>query len=195
MLIISCHSDTCFFSHALKKLPHGVMEGHLDNFSGVYSVMEAFFSGRMDHDHVHIEFTWGEETDMGGALALLKQLDPHDVVLVVDVTGTPTQKDFVIEKCKNAYFRDFLCDSLSGMSFDLYENCPDPVANEDEVDIYAPQCPYTCFIGIPCFDGDYNEGPVKCREGSLDALSEALCRISEYFPKFCQTVNIPVINP
>ena len=37
MLIISCHADTNFTSHSLKKLPGGIIEGHLDNFAGDYN--------------------------------------------------------------------------------------------------------------------------------------------------------------
>ncbi len=35
MLVISAHADTNFSSHKLKKLPGDLVEGHLDNFSGV----------------------------------------------------------------------------------------------------------------------------------------------------------------
>lgn len=196
MLIISAHGDTNFLSQSLKKHPQGIMEGHLDNFSGVYATMKSYFSGRLTQDYVHIEITWGEERDMEGARELRKRLKKHDVVLVVDVTGTHTDKDFVIEKCKHPALKAFLQETLDPMTVDIYENCPDPVCNQDEVDVYQPCCPYTCFLGIPCFggkDGDYNAGMVQCKESSLDAVSEAICRIAGAFPSFCEKNDIPVM--
>lgn len=186
MLVISCHSDTGFINHSLKRLENDLLYGHLDNFSGVYAVMKAYFSGKLYQDYIHVEFTWGEETDMEGAKALRKHLEEHDLVLVVDVTGTKTERDFVIEKCQNPTLKSFLLECLSGLSFDLYEDCPDPISDEDEVEIYRPRCPYVCFMGIPCTGGDYNDGPVFCHEKSLDAVAEAICRIAESFGDFCK---------
>ena len=192
MLVISCHADTGFDSCWLKRLGAGVMEGHLDNYTGVYSVMKAFFSGRLNQDYIRIELTYGEEDDFEGARAVRRTLRKHDLVLVVDVTGTPTAKDFVIEKCRNQALRGFLTAALSGLSFDIYEGCPDPVACEDEVDIYSRKCDYVCFLGVPCFGGDYNAGPVRCREKSLECIAEAICKIAEDFPEFCKRSGIPV---
>jgi hypothetical protein len=184
MLVISCHADTGFKSHRLKRLPGGDVEGHLDNFAGCHAVMQAYFSGRMDHDRVRIELTWGEEIGLLGAKELVSSLDPKDLVVVVDVTGTPTEKDFVIEKCADRKARSFLDRALSGMRYDLYADCPDPVADSDESDVYVGRCPHTFFLGIPTTGGDYNEGAVRCRQASLDAVAEALCRIAAHAGAF-----------
>ncbi|NUM37413.1 MAG: hypothetical protein HUU50_22965 [Candidatus Brocadiae bacterium] len=190
MLVISCHSDTGFISQSLSRLENNIFHGHLDNFSGVYAVMKAYFSGKLYQDYIHIEFTWGEETDMEGAYELLKHLEKDDLVLVVDVTGTPTQKDIVIEKCKNPILKEFLYESLEGISFDLYEYCPDPVSIYDEVDVYSINCPYVCFLGIPCTGGDYNEGKVFCTEQSIESLAQAICKIAENYPSFLKKAGI-----
>ena len=179
MLVISAHADTNFSSHRLKKLPGGIVEGHLDNFSGVHAVMKAYFSGKMDRGNVRIELTYGEEKGLLGAQEVAKTLKPDDRVLVVDVTGTPTQKDFVIEKCREPELQRFLKKALAGLSYDLYPDCPDPVSQSDEADVYSKVCRRTCFIGVPVTGGDYNAGVVRCKERSLDAIAEALCRIAK----------------
>jgi hypothetical protein len=184
MLVISCHSDTGFRQHAMRRLEHGMLEGHMDNFVGVHAVMLAYFSGRLHQPYIRIELTYGEETDMAGAYEVLDTLYKQDVVLVVDVTGTPTEADFVIEKCRNQEMQRFLWDALSGLAFDMYDDCPDPIADSDETDVYDEKCPYVCFLGIPCLGGDYNEGPVRCRQKSIEQIAEALCRIAEAFPRF-----------
>ena len=192
MFVISCHSDTGFISQSLRKLENDLLHGHLDNFSGVYAVMKAYFSGRLCQDYIHIEFTWGEETDMEGAYELLNHLEKNDLVVVVDVTGVPTEKDFVIEKCKNPILKEFLNESLQGMSFDLYENCLDPVSIYDEVDVYSTSCPYVCFLGIPCTGGDYNAGKVFCREQNIEGVAQAICNIAENYPLFCKKLGIQI---
>ncbi|MBI5725543.1 MAG: M28 family peptidase [Planctomycetes bacterium] len=178
MFVISCHADTGFKSHRLRRLPGGVVEGNLDNFAGCYAVMQAYFSGRMDFDHVRIELTWGEEAGLLGAKELVGSLDPKDLVTVVDVTGAPTENDFTIEKCPDPKVQAFLDKTLKGMKYDLFEGCPDPIASCDESDVYVEKCPHTFFLGIPCTGGDYNVGVVRCRQASLDAVAEALCRIA-----------------
>ena len=179
MLVISAHADTNFSSHRLKKLPGGLVEGHLDNFSGVHAVMKAYFSGKMNQDNVRIELTYGEEKGLLGAQEVAKTLKPADTVLVVDVTGTPTQKDFVVEKCRDPQLQALLKKAFAGLSYDLYPDCPDPVSQSDEVDVYSKVCRRTCFIGVPVTGGDYNAGVVKCRERSLDAIAEAICRAAD----------------
>jgi len=182
MLVISCHADTGFRAHSLHRMDDGTVYGHLDNFAGVWSVMKAYFSGRLNQGYVRIELTHGEETDLAGARAVSATLEPSDVVLVIDVTGAPTEGDFTIEKCRSQKLRDFLQDTLAGMRFDLYEGCPDPIASTDESDIYRETCELVFFLGVPCFGGDYNAGPVHCREQSLDAIAEAICRVAEAYP-------------
>lgn len=179
MLVISAHADTNFSSHRLKKIPGGIAEGHLDNFSGVHAVMKAYFSGKMSKGNVRIELTYGEEKGLLGAKEVAKTLRSDDTVLVVDVTATPTKKEFVIEKCREPELRKFLKKALAGLSYDLYPDCPDPVSQSDEVDVYFPICRQTCFIGVPVTGGDYNAGVVRCKESSLEAVAEALCRMAK----------------
>ena len=181
MLVISAHADTNFPSHRLKKLGWGVVEGHLDNFSGVHAVMMAYFSGRMHKENVRIELTYGEEKGLLGAIEVAKTLNPEDVVLVVDVTATPTEKDFVVEKCRDPKLRESLGRAFKGLSYDLYPDCPDPVSQSDETDVYSKICGQTCFIGVPVTGGDYNAGVVRCKERSLKAITEALCRAASQF--------------
>jgi hypothetical protein len=176
MLVISCHADTNFREVTLKKLPGGWVEGHLDNFSGVHAVMKAYFSGKISRPGVRIELTCGEEQGLLGAKEVVKTLDPKDIVLVVDVTATPTKKDFVIEKCRDPRLRKMLKAAFRGLSYDLYPDCPDPVSTCDETDVYSRRCPLSCFICVPVTGGDYNAGVVKCRRRSLGAIAEALCR-------------------
>jgi len=180
-LVISCHADTGFKTHRLKVKKNGDYHGHLDNFIGVYAVMNSYFSGKLDRENIRIELTYGEETGMDGAKEVLKTLHKDDTVIVVDVTGVPTKKDFTIEKCSDKGLREFLDKALSGMSYELYEDCPDPVANADECDIYNKKVKRVCFLGIPCRGGDYNAGMVSASPRSVSAVSEALARIAKAF--------------
>ncbi len=180
MLVISCHADTGFRNHYLRRLGDGTVHGVLDNVAGVYCVMNAYFSGRIKRNGVRIELTYGEEIDYAGAYEVLDTLNPEDTVIVVDVTGVPTQKDFTIEKCQDPGLRAFLETALAGMSFDLFEDSPDPVSTSDETDVYIQKCRRACFLGVPCFGGDYNERSVSCREQSLTAVAEAICRMVEH---------------
>jgi len=178
--VISCHADTGFQAHRLRRTD-GVFHGHLDNFIGVYAVMNAYFSGRLDLPNVRVELTYGEETDMEGAYEVLDTLSPNDTVVVVDVTGANTQRDFTIEKCASRAMQDFVNKALKGMSYDLYEGCPDPVANEDESDVYTQKLQNVFFLGIPCYGGDYNEGEVSCKESGVAAVTEALICLAATF--------------
>lgn len=191
MLLISCHADTGFSNHRLRRLKGSLVQGHLDNFAGVHAVMTAYFSGRMDFDCLRIELTEGEETDFSGAYRVLRSLTADDVVIVVDVTGVETVKDFTIEKCRDKSLKRFLKRALRGMKFDLFEDCPDPVADEDETDVYRERCTKVCFLGIPCTGGDYNDGPVSCRRRALRSVSEALCRIAETYARCPKLINHP----
>lgn len=179
-LVISCHADTGFRAHRLIRTNDG-FQGHLDNFAGVYAVMSAYFSGRMPCDSVRIELTHGEETGMEGAYQVRSTLSPDDVVVVVDVTGTETERDITIEKCRSPRMRRFVSEALEGLSYSLYEGCPDPIADEDESDVYAEKLENVFFLGIPCTGGDYNTGVVCCRESSIRAASEALVRLADRF--------------
>ena len=184
MLVISCHADTGFNSHALRRLEGGQVEGQLDNFAGVHAVMLAYFSGRLTRGDIRIALTHGEELGCLGAIELLPALGEGDLVAVVDVTGSPTRKDFTVEKCGNARVEAFLRLALGGLSYDLYRGCPDPVSDADETDVYVEKCPFTFFLGLPVEGGDYNAGPVRCRLASIQAVAEAICRIAEQFDRF-----------
>jgi hypothetical protein len=178
MLVISCHADTCFREHRLDRRRNGVLCGHLDNFVGVHAVMRAYFSGRLPPRGIRIELTYGEETDFAGAYEVLATLRRRDVVIVVDVTGTPTDKDFVVEKCAHPRMRNFVRDALADLSYDLYAGCPDPVADEDESDVYREKCPMTCLLSVPVTGGDYNETVVYSKERCIQMVAEALCRLA-----------------
>src|SRR5437764_14321019 len=108
MLVISCHADTGFHEHRLERLADKVVCGHLDNFAGVHAVMLAYFSGGLPIEGVRIELTHGEEVDFAGAYEVRAALRGWDVVIVVDVTGTPTDKDIVIEKCAHPKLKELI---------------------------------------------------------------------------------------
>ena len=191
MLVFSCHADTGFDHHSLSHADDNYL-GHLDNFVGVYATMKAYFSGKINNTHTRIELTYGEETDMEGAREVIETLNENDVVIVVDVTATTTDKDLVIEKCKNNKLAQFMNSAMHGLSYDLYPDCPDPVSCFDEVDIYSQKCEYTCFLGIPTTGGDYNETQVYCTKQSIETLAQAICRLSENYSDFCKKNNMPL---
>ena len=175
--VISCHADTGFRSHRLKRVQDTCI-GHMDNLVGVHAVMNAYFSGRMDLPNLRIELTHGEETDMAGAYEVLRTLSADDVVVVVDVTGTITGCDIVIEKCRSMEMQSFVKSALKGMSYELHEDCPDPVSNCDESDVYSEKLQNVFFLGIPCHGGDYNSVKVSCRDASISAATEAIVRLA-----------------
>jgi len=184
MLVFSVHADTNFTHHALSRLEGGIVHGQLDNFVGVHTIMKAYFSGRMDKPWVRIELTHGEERGMAGAKEVAAGLDESDMVIVIDVTGVDSDKDFVIEKCESRKLRNFLNRALEGMDFDIYRGCEDPVAQADETDVYSDVTKYTCMLAIPVWGGDYNEEPVCCRDWTIDVVAEAVCRLAEAYPSF-----------
>ena len=134
-LVVSCHADTGFPSHRLRRLK-GTVTGHLDNFVGVHAVMNAYFGGGMDAPNLRIELTYGEEQCLLGAYEVLETLSLDDVVVVVDVTATPTERDLVIEKCASPGMQAFVRAALEGLSYELHAGCPDPVSDCDETDAY-----------------------------------------------------------
>jgi hypothetical protein len=179
-LVISCHADTCFPSHRLRR-QDGHYLGPLDNFVGVHAVMNAFFSGRMNSPGLRIELTYGEEKGLLGAQEVLETLSPDDVIVVVDVTGTLTDSDLVIEKCASPEMQSFVTAALDGLSYDLHADCPDPVSTCDETDVYREKVDNVFFLGIPCHGGNYNSVAVSCKESSVTAASEALIRLLSEF--------------
>jgi hypothetical protein len=48
------------------------------------------------------------------------------------------------------------------------------------------------FLGVPCTGGDYNDGYVSCRKANIDATREAVCRIAEGYPAFCEKEGLPL---
>lgn len=180
-LVISCHTDNRFDAHRLRHSREGEFFGNLDNFVGVYVVMNAYFSGALDYDNIRIELTHGEETNMDGAYEVLDTLNAQDVVVVVDVTGTQTTADITIEKCDSQEMQRFVCESLDGISFELFKGCPDPVDDEDECDVYKERLQNVFFLGIPCYGGDYNKGMVYCRQKSVIAAIQALIQMAATF--------------
>lgn len=183
MIIISAHADTNYKRVSL------IIEGEdyvgfLDNYVGVYAAMKAFFSGQINFDYVRLELTPDEEIDMRGAREVAKEVSKEDLVIVIDVTGTPTDKDFVIEKCASEKVSSFLNDVLSGFSYDIYKDCPDPVANMDETDVYRHKTEYCFFLGLPCSGGDYNFTETRCPVRSVDEAARAVIEICRNFKKF-----------
>lgn len=183
MIFISAHADTNYKRVNLR-IEGDSYVGYLDNYAGVYTAVKAFFSGEINFDYVRIELTPDEEIDMRGARQVAKEVKKNDLVIVIDVTGTPTDKDFVIEKCQSHIVRKFLVKVLDGFSYDIYADCPDPVANEDEVDVYKHKTKYCFFLGIPCHGGDYNFEDTKCKIRSIEHAAEAVIKICREYDKF-----------
>jgi hypothetical protein len=154
--------------------------------------MQAYFSGDLPQDRVRIEITYGEETGMVGAQEVAQTLGPTDVVIVVDVTGTRTTSNVVIEKCKNNRLRLFLQDVMkhTDIPHKIYKGCPDGICTMDETDVYSFVTEYTFFLGLPVRGGNYNAGPVYCFKADIDDLSRSLIVITrEILNNF--TVPIP----
>lgn len=188
MILISAHSDTNF-KHVALKSDGEHYTGHLDNFVGVYAVLKSYFSGEINFPYVRVELTYGEETDFAGALEVAEEIEETDLVIVVDVTGTSTDKEFVIEKAGNPVVREFLSDVLKKFNYDIYEGCPDPISDLDEIEIYKSKSPYYLFLGIPCTGGDYNVVDVSCKKSSVEELSKALIQICRHYGKFQELVS------
>lgn len=187
MILISAHSDTNF-KHVSLKSDKDHYTGHLDNFVGVFAVMKSYFSGEINFPFVRVELTYGEETDFAGAIEVANDLKESDLVIVVDVTGTMTNKDFVIEKANNSIVKEFISDTLKDFSYDMYEGCPDPISDIDEIEIYKTKSPYYFFLGIPCTGGDYNSDDVSCKKSSIEEVSRALNVICRHYGKFQELV-------
>jgi hypothetical protein len=183
MIIFSAHSDTNFKCVKLKQDGESYT-GYLDNYVGVYALVKAYFSGQINYDYVRTELTYGEETDFGGALEVAEEVKKNDLVVVIDVTATPTEKDFVIEKCKDPHVQKFVKESLEGFEYDIYEGCPDPVSNMDEVEVYKKKTDYYFFLGLPCCGGDYNADEVRCKIRSVDEVSKAVIALCRNYKNF-----------
>ncbi len=183
MIVFSCHADTNFRYHSLARKNGGYL-GFLDNFAGVYATMRAYFSGQIQGDHVQIALTEHEETTFEGALRVRNTLNSDDLVVVVDVTGIIGDWDFTIEKCNDLIAQTFVTETLSGFRYRLFEDSPDPIAAEDEVDVYREKCPHSFFLGVPCSGGDYNKEAVYCKESSIEAVSQAIIALVAAYPRY-----------
>lgn len=188
MIFISAHSDTNF-NKSVVKITDGSYVGFLDNFVGVYAAMKALFSGEIKTEEVRIELTYGEEKGLIGAKEIAPEIQINDLVVVIDVTGTPTDKDIVIEKCKSDKLEKFLNETLDGMEYDLYKDCPDPISDQDEVEVYKHYSNYTFFLGLPCVGGDYNSVHVSCKIASVDAVAKALVLICNNYENFKKMIQ------
>jgi hypothetical protein len=175
-VVISAHGDTNWQTHNLSRrmgLRDGETEaeieyyGHMDNFGGVFATLQAYFSGEMSQDRVRIEVTYGEETNMEVARNVARTLTSTDVVIVVDVTGTPTTSHIVIEKCWNNGLKKFVKQVLDDIRHEICRECPDVIIDIDET-----KSEYTFFLGlpVPVCGGDYNAGPVYCFKADMDNL-------------------------
>jgi hypothetical protein len=113
------------------------------------------------------------------------------VSIFLDVTGTPTNANIIIEKCWNPRLRTFICQTLSelGISYDLYRGCSDPIASQDETDVYSKITDFTFFLGLPVRGGDYNEGNI-----SLRLLPPSLSPLI-VVPKLTSSLSSPVKGP
>jgi hypothetical protein len=152
---------------------------HLDNFVGVFTMLKAYFAGQFPQHGCRLEITYDEEVDMEGAKEVAATLNGNEVVIVIDVTGVRTTKNFTIEKLQNKRLRKFVKACLAESeqfrdTFDLFVGCPDPICLEDETNVYSKTTPFTFFFGIPVRGGDYNEGPVRCWVRDVEVASEAL---------------------
>jgi len=183
MIVFSGHADTNFKHHLLTR-KEGELTGYLDNFAGVYALMKAYFSGEFVGEHGRIVLTDHEETTFQGAEELKLELQPTDLVVVVDVTGIIGDWDFTIEKCMNPLVKSYLDETLQGFKYRLFQDSPDPVADSDEVDVYRDKCPYTFFLGVPCSGGDYNQEQVKTTQRSIEEVTRAILALHKNYPNF-----------
>lgn len=121
-IVFVAHGDTNFKNVFVKKTDDRYY-GHMDNFMGVHCLMTALWSGRLPEKGVRIEITYGEEddtydntgtiVDFAGARNVMQTLGPNDLVVVIDVTGTPAEnEDFLIEKCSNCQLKAFVRQAL-----------------------------------------------------------------------------------
>lgn len=102
--------DTCFSETHCAHVPGSdghLYFGHLDNFSGVASLMNAYFSSKLPQRRVHCKITYGEEKATNGlfyagARDVMTQLKKGDFVAVIDVTGA-SARELSGENVRNAY--------------------------------------------------------------------------------------------
>jgi hypothetical protein len=68
-IVFSAHGDTCFGESSCLHVPGsdgGLLFGHVDNAGGVFSMMKAYFSGKLPPKHVQCQVTYGEEKAING---------------------------------------------------------------------------------------------------------------------------------
>eukprot|EP00475_Leptophrys_vorax_P035519 TRINITY_DN58599_c0_g1_i10.p1 TRINITY_DN58599_c0_g1~~TRINITY_DN58599_c0_g1_i10.p1 ORF type:complete len:381 (-),score=82.90 TRINITY_DN58599_c0_g1_i10:81-1223(-) len=243
-LIFSAHGDA-LNTNVLKLVP-GSSEylyfGHIDNYTGVYSMLGAFFSGKLPQERVHCKITYGEEgespsgVEFEGAREVMKRLNPQDWIFVIDVTGIQSRAltpeniaraaeltgHVVFEKVKrNKTVIAFLvqtlglptqidgkpldqCDELllsdlpageegkvdRNYTYEMWHECEDPQASEDETDVYRLGHENVVFLGMPSSggqvgdlksSGDYNDGAVFCWRKDLEAMTQVVIDLSRAF--------------
>jgi hypothetical protein len=134
-IVFVAHGDTNFYKGVFCEVQSdGRYFGHMDNFMGVHCLMKAFFSGKLPREGVRVEITYGEEddsydnegkrVDFAGARNVMKTLSTEDLVVVIDVTGTASSKDFLIEKCGPVELQAFTHEALASIKkkydYELY---------------------------------------------------------------------------
>lgn len=174
-VIISAHFD---LAKPVKyiKLDKENMTGLIDNFPGVFAAYKALRETGAD-----LYLTNFEEKNLGGAIAVAKEIKKEKaVVIVVDVctdkvgtkkayignaynfTTTPLKKKFA----KEIYFRDGYFEPT-----------------EDETAIYGWDSKLPCFFfGIP-INGDYHDTDNQISNKNIDAATSILIKVISYIQK------------
>ena len=109
-LYFSAHGDTCFAESSkclIVRSPNLAPDsndflyyGQVDNFAGVYAMLNAYFGGAITGKRVSSQITYGEEgeingVDFHGAREVAKTLNRNDFVVVIDVAGVVHTKPLV----------------------------------------------------------------------------------------------------
>jgi len=122
--------------------PPGAKEGGylwlLDTSPGVYATMRAPFRRRgIYRQSCPVVLTMKKRDALAGAIKLRDQVDPTIFVAVVGLTGDHGDLGFSPLKTVRPGHPRFVRSPLSRISIKLFEDSPDPIASEDEVDVYA----------------------------------------------------------
>lgn len=170
-IILSAHFD---INKPVKyiKIDSQKMTGLIDNFAGVFAAYQASRNTGVD-----LYLTNFEEINLGGAIALAKDLkDEKLLVIVVDTCTDANDKSAYIGNVYNfdvgllkkkfsqdVYFKD-----------GLYE------PTEDETAIYGEDCHFpTFFFGIP-ISGDYHDLDNKIPLETIDKSAKVLTDVINF---------------
>lgn len=196
-----CHGDHNF--DVVKcTLDGSTWTAHMDNLLGVYTCLQAYFSGKLPTDCCNIQITYGEEKStvdkhgnmvgFAGAREVMETITEDDLIVVVDVTSLPEKYkgfDFSIEKCQNPVLGEFLRETFKeDFKYDIFEYTPDTEAFEDETDAFIEVTKNVFFFGVVVWGGDYNAGPVKSSVETNKKAVEALILLANSFKKNWNTV-------